>query len=153
MPLSRASDAERLAHVLSQMEARVTRELGKVLAQEQCTVEQWRALALLADGRPHAMSEVAAFALVSAPSLTRLVDRLVADNLAYRQQDPADRRRVLVHITERGQEAYRRACRRIARDRDAIVSAADWAGLALLTELVAQVTEHRAPSLSGRAPA
>ena len=48
---SDASDAERLAHVLSQTEARVTRELEKVLAQENCSVEQWRALALLADGR------------------------------------------------------------------------------------------------------
>src|SRR5262245_17781808 len=138
--LSDASDAERLVHVLSHTEARVTRELEKVLAQENCTVERWRALALLADGGPHAMTELASFALVSAPSLTRLVDRLVADNLAYRLPDPRDRRRVLVHITDRGRDCYRRACRRIARDGDAIVSAVDWSGLALVTELVAQTS-------------
>ena len=140
---SGASEAERLAHVLSHTEARVTRELEKVLAQENCTVEQWRALTLLADGGPHTMSEIASFALVSASSLTRLVDRLVADNLAYRLADPRDRRRILVHITGRGREAYRRACRRIARDGDAIVSAADWPGLALVTELVVGASKRR----------
>ena len=56
---SGASEAERLAHVLSHTEARVTRELEKALAQENCTVEQWRALTLLADGGPHTMSEIA----------------------------------------------------------------------------------------------
>ena len=137
MTLSDGSDAERLALVLSQTEARVTRELDRALAQEGCTVEQWRALALLADGGSHSMREIAGFALVSASSLTRLVDRLVADNLAYRLPDPGDRRRILVHITDRGRDVHRRACKRIARDGDAIVSAADLPGLALLTELVA----------------
>lgn len=146
--MSDASDAERLAHVLSQTEARVTRELEKVLARENCSVEQWRALALLADAGPHSMSEIAGFALVSASSLTRLVDRLVAENLAYRLPDPSDRRRILVHITDRGQESYRRACQQIARDEDAIVSAADWPGLDLLTELVVGASRRR--SVTGR---
>ena len=137
MPLGDASDAERLAHLLSQTEARVTRELERALAQASCTVDQWRALAILADGAAHTMSEIAGVALVSASSLTRLVDRLVADNLAYRLADPGDRRRILVHITDRGRDVHRRACKVIARHGDAIVAAARRPDLVLLTELLA----------------
>lgn len=125
--------AGRVAHLLSQTEARVTRELSRILAAETCTVEQWRALALLADGRSHSMSEIADFAVVPLPSLTRLIDRLVAENLAYRQPDAEDRRRVLVHASERGRDYYARICRLIEDEQDAVFEAADWTGLAELT--------------------
>lgn len=126
--------AGRVAHLLSQTEARVTRELSRILAVEGCTVEQWRALALLADGQSHSMSEIAEAAVVPLPSLTRLIDRLVAENLAYRQPDDEDRRRVLVHVSERGRDLYTRACRLIEDEQDAVLAAADWTGLAELTQ-------------------
>ena len=47
------------------------------------------------------MSEIAEFALVPAPSLTRLVDRMATDGLVHRTVDARDRRRVLVHLTPR----------------------------------------------------
>lgn len=124
----------RVAHLLSQTEARVTRELSRILAVEGCTVEQWRALALLADGESHSMSELAEAAVVPLPSLTRLIDRLVAENLAYRQPDDEDRRRVLVHVSERGRDLYTRACRLIEDEQDTVLAAADWSGLAELTQ-------------------
>jgi DNA-binding MarR family transcriptional regulator len=99
---------QQLAHALSQTEHRVSRELGRLLEGGGCTLEQWRALELLADGRGHPMSELAEFALLPAPTLTRLVDRMVADNLAYRRADPADGRRVLVRITARGRRLHER---------------------------------------------
>jgi hypothetical protein len=83
---------QRLAQLLSQAERGVTRQLGRVLDEEGCSVEQWRALVLLADGVSHSMSDVAEFALLPAPTITRLIDRMVADNLAYRTVDPQDRR-------------------------------------------------------------
>jgi DNA-binding MarR family transcriptional regulator len=73
---------QRLAQLLSQAERGVTRQLGRVLDEDGCSVEQWRALVLLADGVSHSMSEVAEFALLPAPTITRLIDRMVADNLA-----------------------------------------------------------------------
>lgn len=134
---------EQLAQLLSHAERHMTRELARVLEAEGCTVEQWRALALLAGGSPHSMSEVAEFALVSPPSLTRLIDRMVADNLVYRKLDPRDRRRVLVHISSRGRARHRQIANRIEAEQEAIAAETDPEQVvqlaALLTDLLARM--------------
>lgn len=106
------------------------------------TVEQWRATALLADGQSHSMSDIAEVALLSPPSLTRLIDRMVADNLAYRTADPQDRRRVLVHITVRGRRQYEQLARRIERQQDEILAHADTQHVAQLATLLGDLV-HR----------
>jgi DNA-binding MarR family transcriptional regulator len=105
-----------IARLLSQAEQVLTRRLEAVLEHEGSSVEQWRTITLLADGRSRAMSEIAEFALLPAPSLTRLVDRMVADNLVYRNADPSDRRRVLVRIAPRGRQMHERLRTRTEHD-------------------------------------
>jgi DNA-binding MarR family transcriptional regulator len=100
----------------------VTRQLSRVLAEEGCSVEHWRILRLLRDGHGHPMSEIAEFALVPAPSVTRLIDGMVTDGLVHRTADPCDRRRVLVHMTPRGRALYRRL--------DALIERAEFTVLA-----------------------
>jgi DNA-binding MarR family transcriptional regulator len=137
---SSAQVTQHLVQLLSQAERGVRRQLVGVLEDEGCTVEQWRTLVLLADGEPHGMSEIAEFALLPAPTLTRLIDRMVADNLAYRKPDPRDRRRVLVHITSRGRALHTRLARSVEERQDEILAGAhrdDVAQLAAaLTNLV-----------------
>jgi DNA-binding MarR family transcriptional regulator len=133
---------QRLAQLLSRAEHGVTRRLGRVLEEEDCTVEQWRALVLLADGVSHSMSEVAEFALLPAPTLTRLIDRMVADNLAYRTADPQDRRRVLVHITPRGRALQKRLAGRIESSQAAILAEADPDEVAQLAALLTDLADR-----------
>jgi DNA-binding MarR family transcriptional regulator len=133
---------QRLAQLLSQAERGVTRQLGRVLVEEGCSVEQWRALVLLADGVSHSMSEVAEFALLPAPTLTRLIDRMVADNLAYRTVDPQDRRRVLVHITPRGRVLQKRLAGRIESRQAAILAQADPDDVAELAALLSDLANR-----------
>jgi DNA-binding MarR family transcriptional regulator len=137
-----ASDMQRLAQLLSQAERGVTRQIGRVVEEEGCTVEEWRALVLLADGVSHSMSEVAEFALLPAPTLTRLIDRMVADNLAYRTADPEDRRRVLVHITPRGRALQKRLAERIESSQAAILAEADPDDVAQLAALLADLADR-----------
>lgn len=118
-----------LFHLLSHAENRATRRLAAALERQGCSIEQWRVLVLLADGRGHPMTELAEFALLPAPTATKLADRMVADTLVYRRADPADRRRVLVHLTERGHELHTRLAAALepvqAELMDAIGGAAD----------------------------
>lgn len=99
-----------LVHLLSRAEHAAVRRLTDALEAEApgCSIEQWRVLNLLADGEGHTMTEIADHALMPAPTATKLMDRLVADNLVYRHPDPADRRRVLVHSADRGLELHAR---------------------------------------------
>jgi DNA-binding MarR family transcriptional regulator len=134
---SAAVEVEHLAHLLSRAEFQLTRELSRVLADGGSAVESWRVLRLLADGVSHPMSEIAEFALLPAPTLTRVIDRMVAENLAYRKADPRDRRRVLIHITARGRVKHEELGRRVAAVMQADADAAETAQLtALLGRLV-----------------
>jgi DNA-binding MarR family transcriptional regulator len=125
-----------LAHTLSRAERFVTARLAEALEPEGCSVEQWRILLLLADGNGHPMSEIAEFALVPAPSLTRLVDRMVTDGLVHRTVDARDRRRVLVHIAERGRRLHARAAERVAEQQRLLLADADPAGVRRLLDLL-----------------
>jgi DNA-binding MarR family transcriptional regulator len=109
-------EPHRLAQVLSRADYEVTRRLAAILERDGSTIEEWRALSLLADGESRAMSELAEVCLLPAATLTRLVDRMVAENLVYRRGDPGDRRRILVRITERGGAQHGRLLARLRRD-------------------------------------
>jgi DNA-binding MarR family transcriptional regulator len=97
-----------LLELLSHAQYRVTHRVDAVLRSRRSSLEEWRVLSLLGDGAGHAMSEIAEFTLMPAPSTTKLIDRLVSANLVFRRVDPTDRRRVLVFLTARGRAAHRR---------------------------------------------
>src|SRR3954464_7609878 len=116
---------QELAHALSRAERSVTRQLARAMDDEGCTVEDSRILLLLADGRGHTMTEVAEFALLPAPSVTRLIDRMVTDGLVHRTADPTDRRRVLVRLTPRGRALERRLDEIVQREQLALLADAE----------------------------
>jgi DNA-binding MarR family transcriptional regulator len=95
-----------LAGLLAQAEYRVTRRLESALRAADISSEQWRVLVLLSDGAGHPMTEIAGFALVPAPTLTKIIDRLTDRTLVYRRVDSEDRRRVLVFLSSRGADLY-----------------------------------------------
>jgi DNA-binding MarR family transcriptional regulator len=97
-----------LLQLLSYTQHHVTTRASAALREQRSSLEEWRVLSLLSDGGGHAMGEVAEFALMPAPSATKLIDRMVSSNLVYRRVDAHDRRRVLVFLSARGRTAYRR---------------------------------------------
>jgi DNA-binding MarR family transcriptional regulator len=133
---------EALVLALSDAERRVTRRLAQVLAEHDCTVERWRALALLSGGESHGMSELAEYTQLPPASVTRLVDGLVADNLVHRKADPGDRRRVLVHMTRRGQALQRQLSDRIAAEHDEIFAAVDESRLSRLLDALSDLARR-----------
>jgi DNA-binding MarR family transcriptional regulator len=135
--VTREATGAALVLLLSDAERRITRRLALVLAHHDCTVERWRALALLSGGDRHRMSELAEFTQLPPASLTRLIDGMVADNLVHRKADPRDRRRVLVHITRRGLGLQRRLSERIVAESDAIFGDVDEHQVAGLLESLA----------------
>ena len=59
-------------------------------------------------GRQARMRDLNGVVLLSQPSISRLVDRLVARGLLERLPDPADRRGIVVHVTDEGFRTFRR---------------------------------------------
>lgn len=137
-------ELQRLAQTLSRTEQSVTRRVARLLACDGYSIEQWRALVLLSDGTGHSMSELAKHILVPPASLTRLIDRMVALNLAYRKADTVDRRRVLVYATLRGRALHRKLSRRISRAQQEVLDALPEADVVELIDVLTGLMERRA---------
>jgi DNA-binding MarR family transcriptional regulator len=86
------------------------------------------------------MTEIAEFAMVQAPTLTKVVDRMVSANLVLRRVDDADRRRVLVFASDRGRQAVRQWTVLVKREHDDLVSAVGLEEINLLNALLVRVS-------------
>ncbi|GAA4382916.1 MarR family transcriptional regulator [Tsukamurella soli] len=84
----------------------IMRVLTPVLARHDLTIEHFRALRLLADVDGATVGEIAARTGTTPSSTTRLVDRLVERNLAYRRPAPTDRRSVVLTMSDTGRSVW-----------------------------------------------
>ncbi|KIQ65428.1 acetamidase regulator [Kitasatospora griseola] len=91
-----------LVELVALAHRRLTSGLATALAEEDCTVDQWRVLRALADGGGRSMGELAQALLIPQASLSRLVDALADAGLVYRRQDDRDRRRITAHLSRQG---------------------------------------------------
>lgn len=83
--------------------ARLSRQVELAVAGVELTLSQYRALIMLGEG-PEAASALAEKLAVSRPSLTGVIDGLVARGLVDREGDPSDRRRISLGLTAAGRE-------------------------------------------------
>jgi DNA-binding MarR family transcriptional regulator len=106
MPASVDQAETALPLLLGRVYQEVARRYSAAARSAGCAIEEWWVLSCLADrdGRP--MNEIADYAGMPNPSLTKVVDRMVAGNLVFRRVDPEDRRRTLLYLTERGRENH-----------------------------------------------
>lgn len=88
--------------LLDRTAAVARRALEQILLPHDLTLDAWRVLHALCVQGPQSMRPLGDMTGTTAPTLTRIVDRLVARSLVYRNVDPGDRRRLLVHASGRG---------------------------------------------------
>jgi len=127
------------ARVLTLVERGVTSRFEEALKANGTTVEEWRILSLLGGDTGRAMTEIAEFAMLPAPTLTRVVDRMAAANLVYRRVDGSDRRRVLVIASAHGRQVLRRWDAAVERTWEELVTDIGSEEIALLRALLARV--------------
>jgi len=72
------------------------------LAEQGISVPVWRVLAVLAGTEGLTVGDLAKGVLYKQPTLTKVVDRMVADGLVERVPGAGDRRTVLVRSTPKG---------------------------------------------------
>ena len=84
----------------------MTSELRRVVGAEGLPVEFWRVLEVLADERGRSMSELAGQTGMQMPATSKVVDRMTEAALIQRSADPADQRRVILHISDFGIQKF-----------------------------------------------
>ena len=95
-----------LALLLEQAQRRVSRALDRALGEAGASAEQWRVLDRLSDEQGRPIGELAQDLSMNPPTMTKLIDRMVATGLVQRILDATDNRRVLVVITDAGLALY-----------------------------------------------
>lgn len=91
-----------LTRLIAQANHKLESRLGATLKAKGLSLEHFRILSALVEEDGRTMSDLAAWALVDPPTMTKMVDRLVAAGSVYRTPDPKDRRKVLVFISDHG---------------------------------------------------
>jgi len=102
---------ERLVGDILSLADRLFRELLPTVPQDilslDVTMPQLKILLVLYVGGSRRMSDIASQLDVTLPTATNLVDRLVEKAYVVREDDPDDRRVVLCHLSEQGEEVLR----------------------------------------------
>ncbi|SCX17499.1 DNA-binding transcriptional regulator, MarR family [Mycolicibacterium fluoranthenivorans] len=103
------------ALALSAIQNSLLERVREVLAAGGCTLEEWRILDCLKDSGALAMSEISETTSIPPSALTKIVDRMVANNLVYRRTDNVDRRKINLRLTSRGASSYRQLAETVDR--------------------------------------
>ncbi|WP_249019665.1 MarR family winged helix-turn-helix transcriptional regulator [Conexibacter sp. S30A1] len=88
--------------------AHIARIVERAVATTDLSLSQYRVLATLGEGQ-EAASRLAEKLAVSRPSITGVVDGLVARGLVHREHASCDRRRIDVGLTDAGRALLARA--------------------------------------------
>ncbi|HTX32765.1 MAG TPA: MarR family transcriptional regulator [Solirubrobacteraceae bacterium] len=115
------TDANRFAQAWDEFLLALRRSQARgQTARDELTLAQYYALAQLRDQEALPVCQLAEGAGIAPPTATRLIDGLERAGLLQRTRSEADRRAVLVSLTEAGREALRRKQAQIGRRRRTI---------------------------------
>lgn len=114
-----------LLYLLGRASEQASAQFHAIVKARGISVPEWRVVGQLSSG-PSTISHLADRALTQQPTMTKVIDRMVAEGLVVRLEDTADRRRVSVRLTEKGQR--------------------------LAAELIPLAKEHEARVLAGYGP-
>ena len=113
-------DAFEFIRLISGVNRQIERSLEARLKPEGVSIEHFRVLDALARQNGLPMTELARHVLVDGPTLTKIVDRVIAAADVYRAADPADRRKVLVFLSAKGRRRFE-SLRALLRDPPAAI--------------------------------
>lgn len=101
VPAARFVD-DYLAYLLARASHLVSAEFHAQLAALGVAAPTWRVLSTLSDSNGLTVGELAKIVLLKQPTLSKALDRMIADGLVSRTASAADRRQVRVSITSKG---------------------------------------------------
>ena len=83
------------------------RMLRKRLRRSGINIARWRVLAVLQDNGRMNISQIVERTIIEQPTVSRIVDQLEREGLAFRESCDEDSRFVQVMLTEAGEQAFR----------------------------------------------
>lgn len=92
--------------LISGVNRQIEQSMEARLKPQGVSIEHYRVLDALVRENGMAMSDLARQVFVDGPTLTKIIDRMIASSDVYRAPDPNDRRKVLIFLSQRGQARF-----------------------------------------------
>ena len=93
-----------ISYTLATVHRKFHTSLTRRLKQFNVQVEAWRVMEILENDEKLTMGDLADLALMNPPTLTKLVDRMVADGLVHRKIAKSDHRQINLILTALGRK-------------------------------------------------
>ncbi|MEV7416302.1 MarR family transcriptional regulator [Streptomyces sp. NPDC089919] len=132
------------SRLLSLSAMHADRLVGEALAAEDSRKWHYAVLAALEESGAASQAELSTRTRVHRSDLVAVINELGARGLVERTPDPADRRRNVITITERGGARLRRLDTLLASVQDELLAPLDPAERRELTRLLTRLTDHHA---------
>ena len=118
---TQSSPHDQLVKLLAKAQARIESEINAVMQSEgQFSIQHWLALKELSTTEGASMGAIQKGTAINDSTLTKTVDRLVSEGLAYRRSDDKDRRKVVIFLSSKGQKLVKKAGAKIDRRQEDI---------------------------------
>lgn len=138
-----------LPDLIRAVNRRLKQALETQLKPNGFSLSQYRVLETLDAQHGLPMNDLATRLFLDAPTLTKIIDRMVASTEVYRGPDPYDRRKVLIFLSRKGANCLREMrSLGISAERD-LVDRLGPAEAATLTSLLSKLLADPVPSNQG----
>ena len=94
-------------YLIYRITGQLNRNLRRRLRRSGINIARWRVLAVLKDNGRMNMGQIADRTIIEQPTVSRIVDQLEREGLAFREICDEDSRFVQVMLTQAGEEAFR----------------------------------------------
>lgn len=93
-----------LPYLLQRASYLVTNEFHRKLRLDKMHPNRWRMMIWLSENQPYSISELTDRLMLKQPSVTQIVDSAVRDGLVRKAPDTNDARRIMITLTEEGEQ-------------------------------------------------
>jgi DNA-binding MarR family transcriptional regulator len=139
-------------YLFTQIFGRRNRDLAEQLKPFRISVPKWRVLAVLSERPGITMNRLAELTTVDRTTLTRTLDQMAHDRLVERRGDVRDRRSVRLHLTPRGEHAFRLVLPRVVEQNERAVAGLSAAELASFRDTLHRMVRNLDPLYDSRGP-
>jgi DNA-binding MarR family transcriptional regulator len=123
LPPGHFSPEHSLPHAFSVVTSRISRMLEKMYSQQfGLSVVGWRIVAILGTHFPLSAKALGELTAMDQVSISRAVEQLAGKKLVSRRVDMADRRRVVLRLSKKGEEVYNQVVPLLYAGEGALVS-------------------------------
>jgi DNA-binding MarR family transcriptional regulator len=140
-----------LADLIQGANRRLKQALEAHLKPRGFSLHQYRVLEALDAQNGLPMGDLATRLLIDGPTLTKIIDKMVASAEVYRGPDPYDRRKVLIFLSRKGADCLRDIRSLGISIQQDLVNRLGRAKAATLTSLLSELLVDPAPSYPGAA--